>query len=300
LKPLPPDKNICLSMKKAYLCTLMKNRFLILAVLVSLLAACRSEFEQVRLSNDPERIQKKAVEYYQDGEYQKALSLIEIIINSFRGRSEFEDLNYMMADSYYHLRDYEMASQYFKNFANGFLNSSRREEADFLSAYCYYLLSPSWRLDQDNTIKAINSLQTFINAYPNSERNTQCNTLMDELRLKLEEKAFQQGILYYNLRQYQAAIYSLDNMLKDFPDTKRPDEVRYYIIKSAFEYAANSVYDKRKERYEEAVERGEEFLKKHRNSDYLREVRDIVAESKTKLKLLENERYQIQSSRNGS
>ena len=287
-------------MKKAYLCTLMKNRFLILIVLASLLGACRSEYEQTRLSNDPERIQAKAVEYYKEGEYQKALSLTEIVINSFRGRSEFEDMNYMMADCYYHLRDYEMASQYFKNFANGFLNSPRREEADFQSAYCYYLLSPSWRLDQDNTQKAINALQTFINTYPNSERITQSNNLMDELRLKLEEKAFQQGFLYYNLRQYQAAIYSLDNMLKDFPDTKRPDEVRYYIIKSAFEYAANSVYDKRKERYEETVQRGEDFVQRHRNSDYLREVRDIVAESKAKLKLLENERYQIQSSRNGS
>ncbi|MEZ4897964.1 MAG: outer membrane protein assembly factor BamD [Saprospiraceae bacterium] len=278
----------------------MKNRFLILIVLASLLGACRSEYEQTRLSNDPERIQAKAVEYYKEGEYQKALSLTEIVINSFRGRSEFEDMNYMMADCYYHLRDYEMASQYFKNFANGFLNSPRREEADFQSAYCYYLLSPSWRLDQDNTQKAINALQTFINTYPNSERITQSNNLMDELRLKLEEKAFQQGFLYYNLRQYQAAIYSLDNMLKDFPDTKRPDEVRYYIIKSAFEYAANSVYDKRKERYEETVQRGEDFVQRHRNSDYLREVRDIVAESKAKLKLLENERYQIQSSRNGS
>ena len=43
----------------------------------------------------------------------------------------------------------------------------------------YYLDSPDFTLDQDNTYKAIESLQLFINMYPKSERVSECNQLID-------------------------------------------------------------------------------------------------------------------------
>ena len=104
-----------------------------------------------------------------------------------------------------------------------------------MAAYSNYQLSPSFRLDQQYTNQAINQLQNFINTYPNSERLSDANALIDELRKKLEQKAFDSGILYYDIRQYASAIQALENLLKDFPETSRAAEVRYYIVKTEFE-----------------------------------------------------------------
>ena len=263
-----------------------------------LLISCRSEFEKIRTSNDAQAIYNKAVEYYQNEEYARSLELVTIILNSYRGKKEFEDLNYMLANANYQLGNYELSSSYFKNFANGFLNSHRREESDFMSAYALYRTSPSFRLDQGNTLKAIDAFQLFVNNYPNSVRIPECNRLMDEMRLKLEEKAFNEAYLYYNIRQYQSAIHSFENLLKDFPETKRVEEVRYYIIKSSYDFAVNSIYERKKERLEDTIQRSEEFLAKYRSTDRAKEVRTILNTCRKNIKTFNNERYQIQSTGN--
>ncbi len=277
----------------------MKIKALLFVFFVIILGSCRSEFEKVRTSNDPQLMYQKAKEYYEKEEYQRALALIEIVLNSYRGRAEFEDINFMLADTYYKLGDYELASSYFKNFANGFYNSPKREEADFLSAYSLYLLSPSYRLDQTNTLKAINSLQLFINTYPTSNRVEQCNNLISELRGKLEHKAYDSAMLYYNIRNYESAIHSFENMLKDFPDTDRAAEIRYLIIKASYEYAENSIFVRQIERYEGVITEAEDFLTRFSQSSFKREVREILNNSRNKLKSFKDDRYKIQSSRNG-
>lgn len=268
-----------------YLCRLMRKLAGFFIISIVFLGSCKSEFEKIRTSNDPPRIYKQALDYYQEGEYQRALTLIELVINNYRGQKEYEDLNYMLADTYFKLKDYELASTYFKNFANGFLNSSRREEADYMSAYSLYLQSPIYRLDQANTLKAMTALQVFINNYPESNRVTEATKLMDELRIKQEEKAFDEGLLYFNLKRHQAAIHSFENMLKDFPETKRAEEARYYIFRSAYDYAENSVVDRQPERFQDASKKAEDYLRRFRGGEHAKEVQDLQREIKIKLKI---------------
>jgi outer membrane protein assembly factor BamD len=265
---------------------------------ILLLISCRSEFEKIRTSNDAQSIYNKAVEYYQNEDYARSLELISIVLNSYRGKKEFEDLNYMLANANYQMNNFELASSYFKNFANGFLNSHRREESDFMSAYSLYRISPTYRLDQGNTLKAIDAFQLFVNSYPNSARIPECNRLMDEMRSKLEEKAFNEAYLYYNIRQYQSAIHSFENLLKDFPETKRVEEIRYYIIKSAYDFAVNSIFEKRAERLDETIDRCDEFLAKYKQGERPKEVRNILNTCRKNIKTYKDDRYQIESTGN--
>ena len=149
----------------------MKNTLLVAFVGMSLLlSACKSEFEKIRSSGDVSRIYTKALEYYEQQEYQRAQSLFELIISSYRGKKESEEIYYKYAYTYYHLGQYILASYYFKNFSNTYGASSLREEADFMSAYSNYQLSPTFRLDQTYTNQAIDGFQLFVNTYPNSSR----------------------------------------------------------------------------------------------------------------------------------
>jgi outer membrane protein assembly factor BamD len=262
-------------------------RFALLSTLIFL--GCKSEFERVRTSGNTDLIFEKAMEYYDAEKYQRAQVLMELIINSYRGQEEFEELNFKFAYTYYYLRQYITAAYYFDTFFNAFPNSPRREEAAFMRAYANYQLSPNPRLDQEYTRKAIDGFQTFINTFPNSDRVVLCNDLMDELRSKLEQKAFLEALLYFDLQNYQSAIHAFENLLRDFPDTDNAVEVRYYIIRSYYLFAENSIYTRQRERYETAEGLAAEFLSRYGNNGYRDEVRDMLNDSREKLKELSNE-----------
>ena len=58
--------------------------------------------------------------------------------------------------------------------------SQKADEAAF-EAYSYYKTSPDYSLDQEETVTAIEKLQDFINNYPNSEKMSEANDLVQEL-----------------------------------------------------------------------------------------------------------------------
>jgi len=275
----------------------MKKTVLIaLLGLVVLSTACKSEFEKIRSSGDVNQIYSKAQQYYDNEEYQKAQTLFEIVISSYRGKQEAEDIYFKYAYTYYHLQQYILASYYFGNFSNTYATSDYRQEADFMAAYSNYQLSPTYRLDQSYTKKAIEQLQLFVNTYPNSDKVQQCNNLIDAMRIKLELKAFKAAELYFDLREYQAAIRSFENVLTEFPDSKNVEEIRYMIIRSAYLLAENSFREKQFERYSDAADRAQEFLARYEESRYRDDVQKMLDKSREELNNLEDVRYQNESS----
>lgn len=264
----------------------MKNKIFFLLILGIMMAgtACKSEFEKLRATADSETLYKKAFEYYEKEEYLKSQTLFELVINNLRGKVEAEKVYFYYAYTHFKLRKYILASYYFKNFANTFPNSEYREEADFMTAYSSYQLSPTYRLDQTYTLKAIEGFQIFANTYPNSSRVAECNKLIDGMRRKLEKKAYAQAQLYFDLQQYQSATHSFENMLKDFPDTEQAEKIRYMIVKASYDLATNSIYEKQAERHEEVVKKADLFLSKYSKSSYAREVRSIKKNSRKKIK----------------
>lgn len=248
--------------------------------------ACKSEFEKVRVSGNADLILKQAFEYYEDKKYQKAQTLFELVLSNIRARPDAEKANFQYAFTHYHLKQYLLGAYYFKNFSNTYLNSPQREEAAYLSAYCNYLQSPIANLDQGATLTAIEEFQTFANLFPSSTRVEECNTLIDELRRKLEKKAFNEGELYYNLRQYQSAVISFDNLLKDYPESPDVERVRYLIVRSMQQLSENSVVEKKQERYTETVKRGEEFLAKYPSGKYSKDVKEAKKTAEKELKAI--------------
>jgi len=255
--------------------------------------SCKSEFEKIRVSGDAAEMHKKAFEYYENGEYNKAQTLLEIVLGSYRGKVEAEKIYYYYAQSQFKLKKYILASYYFKDFTKKFVNSEYREDAEFMTAYSNFKMSPNHRLDQSYTKKAIEGFQLFVNTYPNSERVSECNKLIDEMREKQEEKAYAEGELYFNLKQYQAAIKSFENLLINFPETKDNERVRYMMVRSNFLFANNSIVTKQRERLQETISMGDAFKLKYPSSSYQKELDNIYKICNKKLKELKDDRYQI-------
>jgi outer membrane protein assembly factor BamD len=273
----------------------MKMRHLLIVLSLGAIGwatSCKSEFERIRASGDPTAMYTKATDYYDKGEYQKAQALYELVISSYRGRKEAEDISYRYAYTYYHLGQYILAAYYFKNFVQTFGASTKREEADYMAAYSNYQLSPTFRLDQSYTVGAIEGFQVFVSTYPQSEKVAECNRLIDEMRKKLERKAYEEANLYFDLRNYQSAIQTYENLLKDYPETDNAERVRYMIARSAYLLAINSFVEKQEPRFKEAINHATEFLERYPKSEFKNEVSSFYDNSRKKLKQLTNVGYQ--------
>jgi outer membrane protein assembly factor BamD len=243
-----------------------------------------SDYQKLLTSTDYDLKYKKAFEYFDKKDYTRASTLLEELIGLYRGTEKAEELNYRYAYCYFHQQDFTTAGYYFKNFVVSFPNSPLAEECAFMVAYCYYEDSPNSNLDQTNTNKAIEELQMFMNQHPGSTRTDECNKLIDELRDKLVMKSFDSASLYFKLEDYKAAITALNNSLKDYPDTKYREEMLFLILKSSYELAKNSIYEKMKERYQAAIECYLTFKEEFPESKHMKEAERIFANSSKYLK----------------
>lgn len=255
---------------------------LLLFSLAFLASGCKSEFEKLRASGDTEKMYIEANKLYEDGDYLRAQTLYELVMNNYRGRMETEDLYFKYAYTHYNLHEYIMASYYFLRFANTYPSSPNREEAMFMSAYSNYKMSPHYRLDQDYTEQAIDGFQTFVNTFPNSERTEESNVIIDELRTKLEVKAVAAAQLYYDMKDYRSAVVAFEHVLQDFPDTKTEEDIRYKIVKSQYNLSYHSIYEKKQERANQTLKYYDQFVKKYPNSNKIKEL-NILRENTFKI-----------------
>lgn len=261
---------------------MFKNKRLLtwcLLLVVAVVAGCKSRFEKLVASNDTGKKYQEAIRLYNKKDYSKALILFDGLNQKYKGRGEAEDLAYYFAYTNYRLRDYTTARYQFKVFADTYPNSARAEECRFMSAYCYYLDSPNFTLDQENTYRAIESLQLFINLYPKSDRVVEASSLIADLRDKLEKKAMANARLYLDIGDYKSAVFAFDNALKDFPDTKYAEEMEALSVQAQYLYAANSLEIRQEERYTEAVEMANAFAEEYPESKFLKEVQDYKKRS---------------------
>jgi outer membrane protein assembly factor BamD len=264
-----------------YFCTMFLKRLNIIlsfTILAAIILSCRG-YEQILKSRDYKLKLSTALDYYNTGEYVKASTLFDQIAPIYKGTIKADTVFYYQAMSYYMQRDYILSGHYFNTLASDYPKSVFAEEADFMTGYCYYKLSPKPSLDQENTVSAITSFQLFMIQYPSSPRIKDAQTYIIEMRDKLVEKSYLNAKLYFNMGDYKASIIALKNSLNEFPDTKYREELLFLILKSSYLLADNSVYSKRKERFQDAVDEYYTFISEFPESKYKKEAQKMYETS---------------------
>lgn len=245
-----------------------------LLFVVVLLAAC-SEYQKVLKSSDYELKYQKAQEYYEEQDYYKALNLYDELVNIYKGTKRAEKVYYYYAYCHYGQSELDLAAYHFKKFSKTYPNSEHQEEADYMAAYCLYLVSPEHSLDQTYTRKGLDELQLFLDRYPESEYRDSVNILIDELHGKLEQKAYDNAYLFYHIKDYKAAIKALENAIKDYPDSPYNEDAGFYILKSSYLLAENSVESKKQERYENTLKAYHSLMDRYPKTEYAKDAKRI-------------------------
>ncbi len=246
------------------------HKYIIFFLILFTLGAC-SKYQTLVKKGTPEQKYKAALKYYAKDDYFHSQQLFDELIVLYRGTNKLERIYYLYAQTYYKQGEYLIASYHFKYFAKTFPKSQYAEESMYLSAYCKYLDSPPMNLDQTSTKEALTDMQMFINLYPNSDKVADANKVMDELRAKLVDKDFYNAQQYLKTEYYKAAIYALNQHVKDYPDSPHREEAMYLIVKANYDYAYKSVYSKQKERFTNAISAYNDYVNKYPEGMYLKQ-----------------------------
>ncbi len=234
----------------------MIKRIIPVLLLMGVLQSC-SEYQKVLKNEDVKAKYDLAQKFYDEGDMKRANRLFEQIAPKYVGKPQGERVMFFFADSYFQLGDYNMAGYQFERFVKSYPKSEKVAEASFYGAKSYFELSPRYSLDQTDTDKALVKLQTFINAYPDSEYFDQANAMAKELTTKKERKAYEIAKQYNKLGEFDftflnPAISAFDNFISDYPGSIFREDAMYYRFESATQYALNSLERLKPERLQEA------------------------------------------------
>jgi outer membrane protein assembly factor BamD len=245
----------------------------------------KKSISKILKNPDPAFKLRMAEQFFAKKKYLKAQQVYEDVMPYYKtSLKEFEDIYYKYAYCAYYQGDYMNAENLFKSFLEIFANSTRTEEVDYMRAYSFYKQSPKPELDQTQTIKAIGTMQVFINTHPGSARIKEANQIIDECRAKLEVKDFKSAQLYYDMGQFRAAGVAFTTLLNTYPESLKADEYKLMAIRSYYKYAGLSVEEKQAERYEQVINECNEFVDQYPDSKLKKEVEDFLKLSHNKLK----------------
>jgi len=275
----------------------MKLLAVLLIVPFLMLEGCSSQFTKVLKSTDYEYKLKKADEYYVNKKFKYAGQLYQELFPVFKGSDKFEELYYKYAYCSYYQKDYVEAENLFQGFLGVFPNSSRAEEIAYMHALTFYKQSPNVQLDQTNTAKAIGMMQSFISSYPNTSRIADANQIIAKCRAKLEEKDYLAAKLYYNLQMYQAAGIAFTNLLNSYPESAKGDDYMLMAVKSYYEFAKLSVFEKQEERYTKVTTEYFDFADRYPESELLKQAEDYKNLSQNNIKQIQNEQIKTPAKR---
>lgn len=265
------------------------KKIVLALVLVAVSISCASKMDKAMKSADKNFILQTADEYYAKKKWKNALALYDRLPNLVVGTDDGPNVLFKSAYANYYQKAYRLAGHQFKNFGYTFSKDPRAEEASYMSALCYYEGSMDYNLDQTDTESAINELQNFLNAYPNSERAKNINTLIDELSYKIEFKAYENARQYFKMGEYKASNHAFENVLNDFPSTKLRPKIYDFMMKSQYQLAVNSMFDLKKERIDNAIAFSKTIEKELPGTGYAKD----AVEMRTKL-VKEDANYQVQ------
>ncbi len=255
----------------------MKTSLLLLFAAL-LLSSC-GEYQKLLRSDDISAKYTTAVDLYKEKKYKKALKLMEQIVPAYRGKPQAEPLMFRYANTFYELGDFYLSGYQFERFESAFPKSDSVEVAAFKSAKSYYELSPRYSLDQEDTQKAMDRLQDYLNKYPDSPKRQEANALVLELRRKLEKKDYEVAKQFLRISDYKAAIEAYDNFVADHPGSIFRKNAFLERSEAAYLLAINSVPYKVQGRLQTAKNFFENYLKYYSEDTELKKEADKLIEN---------------------
>ena len=271
----------------------MRKQAIAALLTLVLLSGCAKEFNSVYKSQDFKYKYEYAKESFALGKYQRAATLLQDLIIPEKGSQDAQECLYMLGMAEYKNMDYETAAETFKKYVKSYPRGEYAELAEYYVGQSLYMSTPEPRLDQTETVNAINAFQEYLDLYPDAKMKEDAQNKLFALQDKLVKKELYSAELYYNLgtyfgncmgddggNNYEACIVTSQNALKDYPYTKLRENFATLIMKSKFHLAEQSVESKKMERYQDAEDECYGFLNEYPDSKEKKTAEEYIEKCK--------------------
>ena len=235
------------------------------------LNACSSEEVLQQLSAD-ERF-GVATQLFQEEDYLEAEKEFRIITLQYPGTALADDAQFFLGECRFLHEEYILAAYEYDMLLRTMPTSEYVSRARYRKSQCYYNLSPESFRDQENTRKAIDEFQAFLEYFPTDTLAPHAATRIQELNEKLAKKEYDNGELYFQMGSYRSAAYYFDLVLEKYHDTPFAEQAQLKKAEVGF----------LRKRYSEAKLDIDLFFEKYPNSSYLLEAEKLRSDIDTQL-----------------
>ena len=271
---------------------MMKNKFYLLIVLLSLFLGSCAKWTALQNTRDYEYKYEAAKSLYAEGKYGQASMYFAEVLAIMKGTANAEESLYLAGMSNFRNKDYDAASQYFKKYYQVYPKGLYVEYARYYCGLSLYNMTPDPRLDQQSTFEAIKEFQEFLDYYPYTSIKESTQEMIYALQDKLVEKEYLSAKLYYDLgtytmncayggSNYEACVVTAQNALRDFPFAKpeRREELSIMVLRAKYLLAEQSIDIKRVLRYRDCIDEYYSFVNDFPESRYVKEAEKIMSKS---------------------
>jgi len=182
-----------------------------------------------RFDPTPEGEFQAAYQQYEKEKYSTSIESFKNLIYKYPGSDLVEQCRYYLADAYYLNRDYLLAANEFELLNREFPQGRFADVALFKAGLAYAEMSRRPERDQTETIKAIETLQTLLAKYPNTQYADTARTQIDRQKDKMARKELGTAMFYLRLKQYDSAIIYLKGVLSNYPESTVLPAVLYHL-----------------------------------------------------------------------
>jgi outer membrane protein assembly factor BamD len=251
--------------------------FLPLLLFVALIGAGCAGSGRVRYES-PQEAYEKGKAFYDEGDFQKAIEMLQGAFDFGRTHQWAADAQLFLARAYRGNKEFLLAANEFTRFTQIYRSDPRVPDAEYELAMTYYDRSPSFRLDQTDTERAITQFQLFMTRYASHPLVEDAASRIIELRSKLAKKQFNTAELYERREYYGAAAVSYEAVFDRYYDTDFADDALLGAMKTYLQYAKLSVPDKKQERLRLAEANYDRLLQIFPDSPLIKEAEALYIE----------------------
>lgn len=220
----------------------MKTRITLIAILLLVLPAFLSGCSYFRkpspLDVPPEELIEQGMKAMQKKRYQEAVETFQ----QLRDRHPYSELAILAelkrADALYLRKDYQEAHEAYEEFERMHPNNEAIPYVVFQQGMCFYQQRQIRDRDQTASLKAMQTFNRLIQAFPNTPYAAQAAPLVKEARGLLAGHEFIIGEFYFNKKSWRAAQARFEGMLRLYPGTAYDEQAKDYIKRCQEKIAA--------------------------------------------------------------
>jgi outer membrane protein assembly factor BamD len=226
--------------------------------------SCSSSEETTNLPVEERYAKAKAL--FDNEEYLTAIEEFKIVTVQYQGSEYGDDAQFYLAECRFIRGEYILAAAEYDNLVRLMPGSPFVTIARYKRAESYYQLSPKSQLDQKYSRYALDNFQTYIEFTPTDSLVQDAERKIEEMTLKLAQKMFDGGKLYYRMEYYRAAISYFDKLIQEYHDSPFVDDGMLWKAKCQ---NARKDFDGAKQTINELVE-------KYPDTDLKNDIEELV------------------------